>query len=84
MGSMSIAHWLIVALYIAILVLPVAKILSKAGFSGWWSLLAIVPIVNLPLGICVCALAGGGHPTAKMISHAKAAPSFQCNTYVLH
>ncbi len=54
MGSMSIAHWLIVALYIAILVLPVAKILSKAGFSGWWSLLAVVPIVNL---ICLWVFA---------------------------
>lgn len=34
MGSLSIWHWLTVAFYLALLVLPVAKILSKAGFSG--------------------------------------------------
>jgi hypothetical protein len=54
MGSMSIAHWLIVVLYIALLVVPIAKILSKAGFSGWWSLLAILPIVNI---ICLWVFA---------------------------
>jgi uncharacterized membrane protein YhaH (DUF805 family) len=47
MGSLSIWHWLTVAFYLALLVLPVAKILSKAGFSGWWSLLAVIPIVNV-------------------------------------
>jgi hypothetical protein len=54
MGSLSIAHWLVVAVYIALLVVPVAKILSKAGFSGWWSLLAIFPIVNI---ICLWVFA---------------------------
>lgn len=60
MGSLSIWHWLIVAFYIALLVVPVAKILSKAGFSGWWSLLAIVPIVNI---ICLWVFAFVSWPT---------------------
>jgi hypothetical protein len=54
MGSLSIWHWLIVAFYIALLIVPIAKILGKAGFSGWWSLLAILPIVNI---ICLWVFA---------------------------
>jgi uncharacterized membrane protein YhaH (DUF805 family) len=26
---------------------PVVKILRKAGYSGWWCLIAFVPIVNI-------------------------------------
>ena len=54
MGSLSVWHWLIVAFYIALLVVPIARILGKAGFSGWWSLLAILPIVNI---ICLWVFA---------------------------
>jgi uncharacterized membrane protein YhaH (DUF805 family) len=35
-------------LFALILVVPpVWKILSRVGYSGWWSLLALIPIVNL-------------------------------------
>jgi len=47
MGSFSIWHWLIVLL---VLVLPAwlfSRVVSKAGFSGWWALLGVVPLVNL-------------------------------------
>lgn len=51
MGSFSTWHWmvmLIVAGVIACLwVIPTAKILTKAGYSGWWSLLLLVPLINL-------------------------------------
>jgi len=50
MGSFSIWHWLIVL----VLLVPVAKILKKAGFSPWWAILAIVPIANL-VGLFVFA-----------------------------
>jgi hypothetical protein len=30
-----------------LMIIPIAKILQKAGFSGWWSLITAVPIVNI-------------------------------------
>lgn len=47
MGSFSIIHWLILLIYAAVIVVPTAQILRKAGFSRWWSVLAIIPLVNL-------------------------------------
>jgi hypothetical protein len=32
---------------LVLVVPPVWKILSRVGYSGWWSLLALIPIVNL-------------------------------------
>jgi len=46
MGAWSIWHWIVVLL----LVLPLwffSRAVGKAGFSPWWVLLAIVPIVNI-------------------------------------
>ena len=47
MGTFSIWHWLIVFLVIAFIVWPGVRILHKAGYSGWWSLLMLVPLVNI-------------------------------------
>jgi uncharacterized membrane protein YhaH (DUF805 family) len=50
MGPISIWHWV---LFIAIIWLAAAnwisivRILHRAGYSGWWSLLAFIPIVNV-------------------------------------
>lgn len=41
------AHWLVMLLGAAIVLVPFWKIFSKAGFSGWLSLLMLVPLVNL-------------------------------------
>jgi hypothetical protein len=30
-----------------IYIIPLIKIIRKAGYSGWWVLLAFVPLVNL-------------------------------------
>ena len=35
MRSLSIWHWLAVAMYLFIILFPVAKIARKAGYSGW-------------------------------------------------
>ena len=46
MGSFSIWHWVIVLL----LLLPLyffSRAVAKAGFSSWWAVLALVPIVNV-------------------------------------
>lgn len=41
---------IVLLLYLAFLILTIVasvKILSKAGYSGWWILIAIVPVVNV-------------------------------------
>ena len=47
MGSMSIWHWIIVIFFLFIYLFPVVKILNKAGYSGWWCIVAFVPLLNL-------------------------------------
>ena len=36
--------WIIM---IAVMVIPVAKILGRIGFSQWWAAVVVVPMVNL-------------------------------------
>jgi uncharacterized membrane protein YhaH (DUF805 family) len=39
---------LIIIVVIALIYfIPLVKILHKAGYSGWWSLLMLVPILNI-------------------------------------
>jgi len=49
MGSFSIWHWLIIFIYVAIIIVPCWRIVGKAGYPGAWSLLALVPLVNIVL-----------------------------------
>lgn len=37
--------WLIV--YILVLVIPIARILGRLGFNQWWSMVAVIPLVNV-------------------------------------
>lgn len=49
-GGAGVAAGLLIVVYLAILVLFVVgyvKIISKAGYSGWWVLIALVPLVNM-------------------------------------
>ncbi len=47
MGSLSILHWLIVIVILVVYLVPIVKILQKAGYSGWWCLILFVPLVNI-------------------------------------
>lgn len=51
MGSMSLMHWSMVLLYLGFIYvvtgIPVARIMRRTGYSGWWSLLVLIPLVNL-------------------------------------
>ena len=51
MGTFSPTHWFIVlAMFtplMALLIVPTWRILQRAGFSGAWALLMLVPIVGL-------------------------------------
>jgi hypothetical protein len=40
-------HFLFFAIMVALVVWPLGRILSRAGFSPFWSILAFVPVVNL-------------------------------------
>jgi uncharacterized membrane protein YhaH (DUF805 family) len=46
MGEFSIWHWVIFFVLLFFSILPLWKILNKAGFSGWWSLLSLIPVIN--------------------------------------
>jgi hypothetical protein len=46
MGSFSIWHWLIVLIIAVSIFYPYFRIIQKAGYTGWWALLMVVPLVN--------------------------------------
>lgn len=47
--GMGISIWQLIAIFVyaAIIILPIWKITTKAGYAGWLSLLMIIPLVNL-------------------------------------
>lgn len=47
MASFSIWHWLILSFILSIHLVPVWRIVSKAGYSGAFSLLSCVPVLNV-------------------------------------
>jgi len=49
MGSFSIWHWGVLVFWIVVIVVPVWRILKKAGYPGAFAILALIPIVNLLL-----------------------------------
>jgi hypothetical protein len=49
MGSFSIWHLIILLIWFVVFIVPIWRIVSKAGYSGALSLLAIIPLVNIIL-----------------------------------
>lgn len=47
MGSFSIWHWLIITIVLAVPSALFARIVVRAGLSGWWALIGLVPLINL-------------------------------------
>lgn len=47
MGLWMGANWFFMLIVAILVVLPFWKIFSRAGFSGWLSLLMLVPMINL-------------------------------------
>ena len=47
MSSFSLWHWLIVLILLLVYVCPISKIIKKAGFSPWWSLVSMLPVINI-------------------------------------
>lgn len=47
MGATSIWHWMILVVVVLGWAVPIWKILRRLGFSGWWVLVACIPLVNI-------------------------------------
>lgn len=50
MFGLGLSELIVILVILLILFIPtyfVAKVLNKAGFSGWYSLLSLVPIINV-------------------------------------
>jgi membrane protein DedA with SNARE-associated domain len=47
MEEFSIWHMLALAVWLAVFLVPAWKIAKKAGFHGAWSLLILVPLLNI-------------------------------------
>lgn len=44
---MNEGHWLFWLVWAAVVIVPFWKINQKAGYSGYWALLLLVPLANL-------------------------------------
>ena len=55
MGSWSLWHWIIFVVGVILIVYPIGRILSRIGFSPFWSILAFVPLFNI-VGLWIVAL----------------------------
>jgi len=49
MTDFMLHHFLMFALGAAFLLYPIGRILSRMGFSPFWSIFAVIPLVNLVL-----------------------------------
>jgi uncharacterized membrane protein YhaH (DUF805 family) len=47
MFGIGLPELIIIAVIGIVVVLPFWKILTKAGFSGWWSLIMLIPIIGI-------------------------------------
>ena len=90
MDSMSLLRWLIVVgVFYALTIIPVARIMRRAGRSSYWSILALFPLVSF-IGLWVFAFtrrpaldgpsvsqpnSGGGTPDHDLSPHAWPADS---------
>lgn len=47
MGALAPLHWLILIAVATFFAWPAGLILRKAGFSPWWAILYVIPLINL-------------------------------------
>lgn len=56
MAGASLVHLIILAIFVIAVATPIATILKRLGFSPWWVILFLLPIVNL-IGLWVLSRA---------------------------
>jgi predicted PurR-regulated permease PerM len=66
MGTFSMWHIVILALVLSIVIYPISKILRRAGWNGWLSLLWLIPLVNI---VILWVFAFGQWPTLPQKSN---------------
>jgi uncharacterized membrane protein YhaH (DUF805 family) len=47
MAYLSAFHSFVVIVVLVLYFVPIVKILQKAGYSGWWSLILLIPLANI-------------------------------------
>lgn len=47
MGGYGPGHWLVFALFVALIIYQIGRILGRIALSPLWSVLAFIPIINL-------------------------------------
>lgn len=47
MGGFGVWQLLFMLIWVVILVIPIARILNRMGFSRIWTVLAFIPLINL-------------------------------------
>jgi hypothetical protein len=55
MADWSILHWVPFVVLAVLILYPTGRILSRIGFSPFWSVLAFIPLANI-IGLWVVAL----------------------------
>ena len=52
--GLSIWQWLFVIFLIVVMSIPIARILTRIGYSKWWTIVYFIPFVNI-VGIWILA-----------------------------
>lgn len=47
MAGYGLGHWLFFVVMVAVLLYPIGRILGRIGLSPFWSILALIPFVNM-------------------------------------
>ena len=47
MSGYGVGHWIAFAVIVAVVLYPIGRILGRLGLSPFWSVLALIPLVNL-------------------------------------
>jgi hypothetical protein len=47
MMGYGLGHWVVFTLFVAAVLYPIGRILGRIGLSPFWSVLALIPLVNL-------------------------------------
>ncbi|WP_284180124.1 hypothetical protein [Rhabdaerophilum sp. SD176] len=66
-GGWGLGHWLMFAVMAAAILYPVGLILKRLGFSPFWSVLALVPGINL-IALWILALTSSADGNTEMRS----------------
>ncbi len=47
MGGLSIWHWAVIVIWVAIVLPPFVRIFQRTGRGGWWAILMLIPVLNI-------------------------------------